>query len=142
EQGYISMDHERRGAYSILLVERDNHFYFNKKLTAIPENTIVFVSPNCLFAVDKNTEDSNILTFTDIFYNRSLHDTEFLQNSILFPDAGYFCFNIPVEFQAYVNYIVTMLYVSSKNSAKSLYQNLAHNLVEQIMIQCTIHGTE
>ncbi len=141
-QENTSIRHQRREEYCILLVGKESRFHFNKKLTAIPESTIVFVSPNCLFALEESSDDVDILTFTSVFYNRSLHDTEFLQNSILFPDAGYFCFNIPVEFQAYVNYIVTMLYVSSKNSEKSLYQNLAHNLVEQIMIQCTIHGTE
>jgi len=138
----MSIKHQRRDAYSILLVDKNNHFYFNKKRTAIPENTIVFVSPNCLFAVDEDTEDNNILTFTNIFYNRSHHDTEFLRSSMLFPDAGFFCFPVPTEFQAYVNYIVTMLYVSSKNSDNALYRDLAHNLIEQIMLQCTIHGTE
>lgn len=138
-----SLLHQRHDVYYVLFTG-ENQFtvYLNKKEVKVAENTIVFVSPNCLVGMDKNNPPIDILYFTSTFYSRSQLDAHFLQNNPLFPPGSYFCYRIPKSYGNYVYYILDMMYQAFQHIKQPLYNNLLHNLLEQMLLQCTLHGTE
>jgi len=138
-----SLLHQRHDVYYVLFTG-ENQFtvYLNKKEVKVAENTIVFVSPNCLVGMDKNNPPIDILYFTSTFYSRSQLDTQFLQNNPLFPTGSYFCYRIPKSYGNYVYYILDMMYQAFQHIKQPLYNSLLHNLLEQMLLQCTLHGTE
>lgn len=137
-----SIVHSRKEEYYIFFTgDHSCTIYLNKRAIEVRENTILFVAPNCLFGFEEDGAEIDVLYFTGVFYNRSKHDAEFLQNSPLFPSASYFLFQVPPDFKNYVYYVLGMMYRSFKKINSPLYGNLLHNFLEQILIQCTLHGT-
>jgi AraC-like DNA-binding protein len=141
--GTVPSDHKRREEYHVFFTGEDSiKVYLNKRLVELSENTILFVAPNCLIAFGEDMPVIDVLYFTSTFYNRSQYDAEFLQNSPLFPSASYFSYQVPDDFKSYVHYVLGMLYRASKNINQELYRSLIHNFLEQMLIQCTLHGTQ
>ena len=138
-----SIAHHRQDVYFVFFTGDERlTVYLNKRAVDVGENTIIFVAPNCLVGLDKNGPVIDVLYFTSTFYSRSQHDTQFLQNSPLFPPGSYFSYRIPTHFRSYVNFALNMMQEGFLHINQPLYSSLLHNFLEQMLLQCTLHGTE
>ncbi|SEL75796.1 AraC family transcriptional regulator [Parapedobacter koreensis] len=101
----------------------------------LPPHTLLYVGPDRLSCFDKRlTIGTYVLLFSEKFYNRSQRDTFFLQHLHLFHDFDQAYYGeLPEEGLQYSKVIVFLLYAARNNFA-GLRKDLAHNLVEQILI--------
>lgn len=116
-------------------------FYLNRSRVEFGEDTIIFVSPNCLVELDEANPAIDVLIFSSAFYTKSAKDAVFLQNTMLFPRANYRFYTVSEPLQDYVYYVLDMLYGAYYKIDETIYESLVHNLLEQLLIQCTVHGT-
>ncbi|SFS61051.1 helix-turn-helix domain-containing protein [Sphingobacterium wenxiniae] len=139
---YVSApkDHLRRECYTMVFTGNEGAVLsLNKKDTSLPPHSLLFISPSCLLSIPEQLQDTDILQFSDEFYIRSYHDTDFLQSSSLFPEGSYSSIEVPDNFLRYVQNVISLLYDAFQHMDNPLYLQLIRNLLEQALIQTSIH---
>lgn len=118
------------------------HFVDDKQIE-VPPHALLFLSPhrNTRFS-STPFQDTHVLVFSSVFYNRTPKDIHDLLNSSLFNTFGPLAvLNPPVEEIHYVKSIVNLFYNAKEKSRKdSIGLDLAHNIIQQILLIGAIHG--
>lgn len=110
----------------------------------LPPYSVLFIGPNRISQFDREmTADTYVLLFTSVFFGRSSRDLHFLQNTPLFNDHGQLYYmTLPEEALMYGKVTVYLLYQARNGIENQLNKDLAHNLIEQILIMGTINVTQ
>lgn len=131
----------RRGQYTIILSGPDGaiHYLDNRRVD-IPPYSVLFVGPDRLSRFEKEPQrNSHVLFFSELFYNRSAKDTHFLYNSALFHNFdAVFLLTLPKDTLDYIRGMMFLLYGAQENFEQEIQQDLAHNVVQQILIVGTL----
>lgn len=118
------------------------HFVDDKQIE-VPPHALLFLSPhrNTRFS-STPFQDTHVLVFSSVFYNRTPKDIHDLLNSPLFNAFGPLAvLNPPVEEIHYVKSIVNLFYNAKEKSKKNAIGfDLAHNIIQQILLIGAIHG--
>ncbi len=131
----------RRGVYMVIFSGPSGaKHYIDNELFHLPPYSVLYLGPERMSHFDRNVhEDTYILVFSSRFYNRSYRDIHYLQNSPLFFDLNrIYYLTPPAEVLMYCKVLVSLLYRARDNFEKQLNRDLAHNLVQQILIMGTM----
>lgn len=114
--------------------------YIDAKAFKIPPYSTLYLGPERLSRFDAAVHrDSYVLLFSSRFYNRSYRDLHFLQNSPLFYDlTKVYYLTPPAESLMYCKVLINLLYQARDSFDKQLSRDLAHNVVQQILIMGTL----
>jgi AraC family transcriptional activator of pobA len=131
----------RRGLYMIIFSGPigAKHLINNETLE-IPPHSALYIGPERLSHFDRDEfPETYILIFSSRFYHRSPRDSHFLQNSALFNDfTRLYYLTPPAEALAYCKAMINLLYRARENFQVQLNEDLAHNVVQQILIMGTL----
>lgn len=132
----------RKGFYTILFSGKAGYtHHLDGEEVVLPPYSVLFVGPAAISQFDKQaSEDTYVLIFSSAFFGRSNRDLYFLQNSTLFNDYGKaYVMALPEGGLEYGQVTVYLLYQARDGFVQQLYQDLAHNLIEQVLIMGSIH---
>lgn len=107
----------------------------------LPPYSVLFIGPNRISQFDQEmTEDTYVLLFSSVFFGRSSRDLHFLQNTPLFNDHGQLYYmTLPKDALMYGKVTVYLLYQAKNGIEQQLNKDLAHNLIEQVLIMGTMN---
>ncbi len=127
----------RRHVYTIIFSgPKGTTHYIDEHAFQLPPYSVLFIGPDRISRFDSHmTEDTYVLLFSLRFFSRSNRDLHFLQHSPLFNDySQIYYMALPEEGLAYGRVMVYLLYQAKNGISESWNKDLAHNLVEQILI--------
>ncbi|WP_262246803.1 AraC family transcriptional regulator [Parapedobacter soli] len=131
----------RRDAFTIIFSGPTGTVHFvDEHEFLLPPYSVLFVGPDRVSRFDRNmTDDTYVLLFSSRFFSRSNRDLHFLQHSPLFNDhSQIYYMALPEEGVAYGKVMVYLLYQAKNGIDDQWHKDLAHNLVEQILIMGSI----
>jgi AraC family transcriptional activator of pobA len=140
-----SVIQDNRSQYYIILFSGQFgaiHFLNGKQIN-IPPYSALFISP---FRESRFSsipfDETEVLIFSSLFYNRTAKDVHFLLNSPLFSILNQIpILTPPQERLHYYQTLTNLLYEAKKISKKEAIGNdLAHNIIEQILIMGTVNS--
>lgn len=127
----------RRGMYMVIFSGPAGavHHIDNRAFT-LPPYSVLFIGPDRISRFDNEmTEDTYVLLFSSNFFGRSNRDLHFLLNSPLFNDhSQVYYMTLPDEGLLYGKVMVHLLYQARNGIGERINQDLAYNLIEQILI--------
>lgn len=135
----------RRELYTILFSgpERAKHFVDNQEVD-IPPYSVLFVGPDRLMHFSHQVQNETlVLFFNSLLYNRMPRDVHFLQNSELFHNSGsIYIFTPPGDAIGYCKTLSYLLYTNQEQLDSPLHRDLIHNIIQQILIMGTIYSQQ
>lgn len=127
----------RRNHYTIIFSGYAGALHFvDNKMLQIPAYSVLFIGPDRLSHFHREIQpNTHILTFSDLFYSRNPKDAHFIRNSLLFHnfDAAYLL-TPPSEALDYIRGLIVLLYETQDRFEEEIYRDLAHNIVQHILI--------
>jgi len=131
---YIIMFSGKKGA---------EHF-IDGQLVRIPPYSVLFVGPDrCSRFSPEPFESTHILVFSSLFYNRTPRDAHSLTNNPLFNNFGpVYILTPPDESVIYCKTLAYLLHTAKKDFQNTWGQDLAHNIIEQILIMGSIYANK
>lgn len=132
----------RRDGYMIIFSgPQGTVHHLDGRAFSLPPYSVLFIGPDRVSGFEKKmTEDTYVLVFSAAFFGRSNRDLHFLQNSPLFNDYGQvYYMTLPDEGLLYGNVMVHLLYQARNGIEEQISRDLAHNLIEQILIMGSLH---
>lgn len=130
-------DSVRRNVYTIIFSGPNGTVHhIDERAFQLPPYSVLFVGQDRIAKFDEDmTEDTYVLLFSSRFFSRSERDLHFLQHSPLFNDySQVYYMALPEEGVAYGKVMVYLLYQAKNGLDEQVNKDLAHNLVEQILI--------
>lgn len=115
--------------------------HLDNRVFSLPPYSVLFIGPDRVSRFDEDmTEDTYVLVFSSGFFGRSNRDLHFLQNSPLFNDYGQIYYmTLPGEGLLYGKVMVHLLYQARNGIEEQINRDLAHNLIEQILIMGSLN---
>lgn len=133
----------RNPFYMVLFTGKNgaNH-YIDDQLIRIAPHSVLFLGPNRKSKFSKEVaESTHILLFSPLFFNRTSRDAHWLNNSPLFHNyEEVYQLTPPDESIQYCKTMAHLLYTAKNDVEGPMSHDLAHNLIEQILIMGTIYG--
>lgn len=133
----------RRNVYTIIFSGKTGaHHYVDNKLVNIPPYSVLFIGPDRLSHYADTTEQgTHVLIFSSLFFNRSSRDAMQLINSHMFNTFGQvYLMTPPEEAVLYCKTLTYLLYRAKENFENKLNQDLAHNIIQQILIMGALYS--
>lgn len=118
--------------------------YVDDQLVQIPPYSVLFIGPD-RFSKFSSTpfESTHVLVFSSLFFNRTPRDAHALSNNPLFHNFGpVYILTPPDESVIYCKTLAYLLHTAKKDIGNSLGQDLAHNIIQQILIMGSIYGNK
>lgn len=118
--------------------------YIDDQLIKIPPHSVLFIGPDrCSRFSPQAFESTHVLVFSSVFYNRSPRDAHSLINNPLFSNFGpVYILTPPDESVIYCKTLAYLLHTAKKDSNKSWGHDLAHNIIEQILIMGSVYANK
>lgn len=133
----------RHSFYMIMFTGKNGatHYIVDQEITIAP-HSVLFLGPNRKSRFSKEVaESTHVLLFSPLFYNRTTRDAHWLNSSPLFHTyEEVYQLTPPNESIQYCKTMAHLLYIAKNDVEAPLNLDLAHNLIEQILIMGTIYG--
>ncbi len=143
-QAFMPRMHQpaRYELYVVLFAGPDGARHFlDRKEIFLPPYSVLFVGPGkeTHFSTEYRP-DTYVVSFSSAFYGRSSRDLNFLHTTLLFNDfEKAYMMVLPEDGVMYSKVFVSMLYRARKGFGEPMHNDLAHNLIEQILIMGSLH---
>ncbi len=127
----------RKGVHMVVFSGPDGlRHYLDERMFELPPYSLLYIGDNRLSRFCQEAYiNCYVLFFSSVFYCRSSRDAHFLQHSPLFNDYGQICYMTPPsDGSIYRNTLVHLLYTAKENMEQPLSKDLAHNIIQQILI--------
>lgn len=118
--------------------------YVDDQLVNIPPYSLLFIGPDRRSRFSTTPfESAHVLVFSSLFFNRTPRDAHSLSNNPLFHAFGpVYILTPPDESISYCKTLAYLLHTAKKDIENSLGQDLAHNIIQQILIMGSIYGNK
>lgn len=133
----------RRNVYTVIFSGKTGaQHYVDNKLVKIPPYSVMFIGPERLSHYAEVAEPgTHVLVFSSLFFNRSSKDAINLLTSPIFNTFGpVYILTPPEETVFYCKTLTHLLYNASENFENKLNQDLAHNIIQQILIMGALYS--
>ncbi|MGJ1432098.1 helix-turn-helix domain-containing protein [Sphingobacterium spiritivorum] len=131
----------RRDVYIILLTQdKPYRLYIGDSEVELAPHTLAYINPNIATRfIPQGDAHMHVLYFTTDFYAQSSRDTFFLSQSPLFKE-NINLFQLSEEGILYSTNLINLLYNIRDKYKEKIYQDLLHNLLEQILLLGMIYN--
>lgn len=116
--------------------------YVDDVLINIAPYTLLFIGPDRQSRFSEQAaESTHVLVFSSLFYNRTAREAHSLNNNPLFQGFGeVYQLTPPGDTLTYCKTLSYLLYTCKAEVDQPLQMDLAHNIIEQILLMGMIYG--